>query len=425
MGIQSTAEETMNRLFCLFSTLCLISSNAVPQDRAERAFPIFSIVKFANDDCLAAGTVGMTDERRGTCYTAEECTNRDGTAGAPCAEGFGICCQFTLTGTTGHFKTVSQNNTRIEQDSTTDDGMVTYTICPCGSDVCRIRFDFVTLTLANQVTATAVNPVTAAEVATANAIGSCLTDTFMISGISAGGGSPVICGSNNGHHMVLDSDGKSCHTINIMRGMNGGAREWTILARQYACGDLDNSRAGPPGCLQYHTARTGRISDYGSDALAAAPAAVPALAATATHLANQDYKICIRRFAEQSRICYEEAAAGNAFGLSTSANAIISQSQVEGACTTDFVTIPGAQAMIDTGTDNAVIRLCGQALNNIQAMTAVKVCSRSTPFMVGVNFDAGEVVAAGIDAMTAEIFSDGTAVTGKIGFRLSYEQDAA
>ena len=28
----------------------------------------------------------------GTCYTAEECSNRDGVESGTCADGFGVCC---------------------------------------------------------------------------------------------------------------------------------------------------------------------------------------------------------------------------------------------------------------------------------------------------------------------------------------------
>merc|ERR1712168_1371423 len=388
MGIQSTAEETMNRLFCLFSTLCLISSNAVPQDRAERAFPIFSIVKFANDDCLAAGTVGMTDERRGTCYTAEECTNRDGTAGTSCAEGFGICCQFSLEGATNRGKTVAQNNTRITDEfPQAEMGSVEYTICPCGDNICRIRFNFVSLVLSEKALGTTDSTVAnaAADSAIANSIGSCIADTFMVSGTSTGGGSPVICGTNTGHHMVLDSDGTTCHTINMMFGTGTTARDWELNIVQYACNsDLDNSLAGPPGCLQYHTAQTGRISDYGTAALPAAPGAIPALPAdnSQTHLANQDYTNCIRRFAGQQQICYAEAAADNSFGLSIATAAGVVDSAVDTDCTTDFITIPQAfTSGAATPLTMAAVRLCGRDFNNVRAIaniaiTSVTVCSR-------------------------------------------------
>jgi len=436
MGIQSATEETMNRLFFLLSTLCLISSNAVPQNRTEKAFPIFSIVKFANDDCVASGTA--PNQRMGTCYTAEECTNRKGTAGASCAEGFGICCEFTLNGPTNRGKTVAENHVRITDASTTA-GAVTYKVCPCGSDICRIRFNFNNLVLDNPVqgSATAVAATSQGQSGSANAIGSCQTDTFMISGATAGTGSPVICGNNDGHHMILDSDGKTCHTINIMMGAGGGNRQWNIDVEQFRCGNLDATAGGPPGCLQYHTAANGRISDYGSAALPVPPAAAPGIVAVAatTHLASQAYNICIRRNAGQCRICYSVLNAINAaaidqagFGLSNQAivNAAV-KSATEGNCPDlgDFLSIPGAQDNANSAIANnqvgIVQRLCGRFLSVVDNVGAsAMVCTRQTPFMVGVNFGAGETIAAAAaDTTNSETF---TLPGGIIGFRLDYAQ---
>jgi len=267
-----------------------------------------------------------------------------------------------------------------------------------------------------------------------NAIGSCQTDTFMISGATAGTGSPVICGNNDGHHMVLDSDGQSCHTINLMMGAGGANRAWNIDVVQYRCGNLDATPAGPPGCLQYHTLQTGRVSDYGYAALPATGAiAAQPFVATTTHLANQDYKICFRRVAAQCRICYTPVAAGiegvgdqAGFGLSTQAAAGAAMSANEAACdNNDFISIPGAQTAADSLAGNLnlmVTRLCGRRFNNavIASIATIQLCTRQTPFMIGVNFGAGEDVdgAAGTTANSENLTPPG----GIIGFRLDYTQ---
>jgi len=273
-----------------------------------------------------------------------------------------------------------------------------------------------------------------AQAGSANAIGSCQTDTFMISGATAGTGSPVICGVNDGHHMILDSDGTTCHTINIMMGAGGGNRNWQIDVEQFRCGNLDTTLAGPPGCLQYHTAANGRISDYGSAALPAAPTAGPALAADTTHLANQEYRICIRRNAGQCRICYTvipsigaEATIDQAgFGLSISSAAAATDSLVDAACiNNDFISIPGAQdnanSVIANNQNGIVQRLCGRRFNVAanQAASAA-VCTRLTPYMIGVNFGAGETAA---NALATELNSELVSAPGGIvGFRLAYAQ---
>ena len=55
----------------------------------------------------------------------------------------------------------SDNNTYIVQSSTTSSPSGTsnscvYTICPCSTDICRIRYDFTTMVLASQQTSTPV-----------------------------------------------------------------------------------------------------------------------------------------------------------------------------------------------------------------------------------------------------------------------------
>ena len=55
--------------------------------------------------------------------------------------------------------TSSDNNTYIVQASTTTAPATpcTYKICPCSSDICRIRYDFTTNVLANQVVSSATD----------------------------------------------------------------------------------------------------------------------------------------------------------------------------------------------------------------------------------------------------------------------------
>ena len=43
-------------------------------------------IKFQNDVCNTETAMN------GTCYTAEECSDRDGVATGSCADGFGVCC---------------------------------------------------------------------------------------------------------------------------------------------------------------------------------------------------------------------------------------------------------------------------------------------------------------------------------------------
>ncbi len=62
-----------------------------------------------------------------------------GSASGDCASGFGVCCIFIL----GCGGMTSENCTFIVQSSSTSvDNPCTYTICPCSSNICRIRLDF-------------------------------------------------------------------------------------------------------------------------------------------------------------------------------------------------------------------------------------------------------------------------------------------
>ena len=92
--------------------------------------------------------------------------------------------------------TSSENATYIINTSPTES--CSYTICPCSDAICRIRFDFETLTLADPFVGTAADTVTANI---GSQIGDCKTDQFSISGER--GGSPVICGENSGQHSKL------------------------------------------------------------------------------------------------------------------------------------------------------------------------------------------------------------------------------
>ena len=90
-----------------------------------------------------------------------------------------------------------------------------------------------------------------------NAYGMCLKDAFSISSPGAMS-SPVICGTNTGYHMILDSDGTNCQTANFNIGTSTTTtRQWNIRVTQYTCAQQDES--GPPGCLQYYTQTSNHI----------------------------------------------------------------------------------------------------------------------------------------------------------------------
>ena len=103
--------------------------------------------------------------------------------------------------------TTSENNTYIVQAATTSApaSPCTYKVCPCSSDICRIRYDFTSNQLADQVKATAAEAGGAAADLTSNfRVGDCLTDQMSISA-PGGVGSPIICGYNSGQHSKISN----------------------------------------------------------------------------------------------------------------------------------------------------------------------------------------------------------------------------
>eukprot|EP00095_Tigriopus_kingsejongensis_P004838 maker-scaffold713_size108309-snap-gene-0.14 protein:Tk04838 transcript:maker-scaffold713_size108309-snap-gene-0.14-mRNA-1 annotation:"hypothetical protein L798_10568" len=102
--------------------------------RDGRAFSIFQVVTFPNDICSGEGAPN------GTCYTSAECTSKGGAKSGTCAQGFGVCCIFSLS----CGQSSSENCTYITQSSTSSPASdpCQYTICKCSSNICRIRLDF-------------------------------------------------------------------------------------------------------------------------------------------------------------------------------------------------------------------------------------------------------------------------------------------
>merc|ERR1712066_1221443 len=282
LSIMRSITETL-WLFAILTAVCVEAFEAEQVDKEKitseirdgKILPIFQVVKFPNDVCEGSS-------RNGTCYTAEECSTKGGSNDGSCASGFGVCCVFALS----CGGSASENLTYIVQSSvTTLTSPCTYTICPCSTNICRIRFDFDSHVLASQSLGTVVEG--AVTISTRiNDIGDCLIDSFSISGGSTGTGSPVICGDNTGSHMIVDSapGETTCHAARFNIGASTGTtRSWTIRVTQYACGDYDSS--GWPGCLQYYTATANTIQNFGFSPTATA------VTASITHLSDQKYDI--------------------------------------------------------------------------------------------------------------------------------------
>jgi len=417
-----------------------------PRDKTKKAIGIFNIVKFNNDVCDTG------NQMNGTCYTAEECTNRNGVASGSCADGYGVCCVITLT----CGATTSENCTYMSQDMSAtpardsdDSRSCSYTICPVTSDVRRIRLELTTFDIEGPFTpaldgAAGATAGTVATTDTGTAIGQCRGDQFVAA--TGLGSSPIICGTNAGQHMILDTDGTMCVKAMFTFSTSGNVqRSYRIHNVQFGG---NNDMGGPAGCLQYYTGEMGTVNSFNWNGVAAG-----------VHLANQDYDVCIRQRADACRICWAPITTGTfggaiaqgSFGVSNGASgaatpmsgwgAMCDAVPVAGAIqSNDFVTILGGNAAATNIVDGNLAAgeggsdvLCGRYFAQGAAAAAdATVCSRVTPFRLGVHFDGHEAAGAAAKAMLGQANvnegSAGAAVNdsplGVFGFSLGFRQMA-
>jgi hypothetical protein len=405
-------------------------------NREGKALSLFNLVKFDNDVCAG-------DKRNGTCYTKEECKDRGGKESKTCAEGFGVCCVLELK----CGKSSSDNNTYLAETSPTASTGCTYTICPMASTICRIRYDFTEHTLADPVLATAsftslVGAATGPGT-TKGAVGRCLTDSFTI--VNNGGpSSPIICGGyNKDQHMILDSNGSGCQEVVFQVGGGTATRKWDIHVTQYTCEEADNgSMGGPKGCLQYFIHDTGFLRSFNFPP-ATTIGSSGYIATSYTHLANQNYKICIQKNPAKGRVCYapigtRATTAGTndagTFGVDHQAKTDAKDMESGGTntqCTSDYLTFASGAHFAAASTSTAaassdVFRICGRAFNGaatqIAKAPAQTACVSKEPFAIRVVFDGDEKY-SGIASKQQQSEYQGS-VPGTIGFGLVYTRIA-
>lgn len=306
--------------------------------RGERIFSLFSIVQFPNAACSStSGTYS-----NGTCYTADECSSRSGSAQGNCAAGFGVCCVFSVSATGSK---VSQNSSYIVNPSfpsnyapTSTPTTVTYTIQKSSDDICRIRLDYDTLIL--------TQPTALATVATA---GQCATDkltfkttdrtTVPATGATGTYGDyPYICGTNTGYHSYLDLSCTSTDEATLTFSLGDSTlNQWKIKVTQLSCNDP--CVASQQGCFQYHTGQTGTIQSYNY--------------AGSIQLAGTQYKNCIRQ--EAGYCCIEYIPTAFTLGPIACA-AAASRCASNLLCSQDYILIP---EVIHTGPPASFDRFCG------------------------------------------------------------------
>lgn len=271
-----------------------------------------------------------------------------------------------------------------------------------------------------------------------SAIGACAEDSFTVSGGTSN--VPVICGSNDGQHMIVDTDGSGCVTAMFNYGSGTTARAYTIHVIQYSS---SNEMGGPPGCLQFYTGTTGTVKTFNY---------VTATEATSTHLQNQDYNVCVRALADMCSLCWLPSTVGTSatptrgsFALSNGGSTSAANGAAAGvlsgsgaACADDYVIIP--QGVTTAAIANAATipvrangeRFCGRRFN--PSVTGVQpdvsICSSSKPFKMAVVTDGGEVATTAAAVQTGATNEGSISAAnaadnrGTLGFSLTFTQNA-
>jgi len=306
------------------------------------------------------------------------------------------------------------------------------------------------MSIAGPVTVTTAAPFAAAaeNFKLGYTLGDCTTDTLTVSN-PGGHVPPIICGYNTGQHIYVPAS-DSCNMINIDIDTGSSiTRSWQIKVTQYEC---NSPKAPEQECLQWHTADTGTIASFNWDTTATT------IAASQTHLSSQYYDICIRRKKGFCQICYTPQILGtgttvaSSYGIGGSSDApaqkaswgalctgLTANSNIETAQSTgDYLTIYNMQdsspviATVATAIGNGEGKICGNFWNVAAAAAATAqgtVCTYTTPFKVGVFFDADEATFDPVgadDFKTVDSNAIGTAGSGRgmSGFWLSYWQVA-
>jgi len=381
-----------------------LAYNVTAIERDGKFLSMFNIVRFPNDACDGGS-------RNGTCYTKEECSNKDGTEDGSCAEGYGVCCTFVVNGGA----TLSENNTYFE--STGDETSHTsIQVCKASSNIVQLRLDFVDFVInAPEASGTTVAFVVSGNVATEAGLNGqldtrCLIDVFSVS--NPGGPSPPrICGNNVDEHMYVDM-GADCIDLTFQLGSGTLEPKWKIRVTQYEA-TYDN--LAPFGCTQYYWKQDsdsdgkGTIQSYNWNG--------------GKHLADQNQVICIRREDDKVKICYSTTDMNDISisGAKQETAASCGGYKKTGAGTyRDALIIPSLETVNGVAFATPVSNICGQsgfgtgAAAILTAGTTKTVCSSAVPFIVTFSSNSWEE--------DKELNVAGGLTGSNKGFKINYEQ---
>ncbi|CAG9815419.1 unnamed protein product [Phaedon cochleariae] len=247
-----------------------------------------------------------------------------------------------------------------------------FKIVPTSTNICQIRLDFLSFTLAQP-----------------NGNGSCVFDSMAITG--SGSSIPVICGENSGQHMYLMVDGTNPISIIISTSATVVfGRSWNIKVAQIAC---DCPTLAPAGCLQYYTepSRTVTSFNYGTDLNGnLVNFGNGTIVAGTRQIANMNYGICIGALPGYCSISWAQGRDDVSFTVSSDTAAVAQDTGLPASgfmgdsCNTDYVVIPNPY--YQNGTAVLTDRFCGNAFTSI--------VTSSRPFVLSVITDGDEAADA-------------------------------
>ncbi|XP_061397620.1 uncharacterized protein LOC133333321 [Musca vetustissima] len=277
------------------STTAIINSlKDVNFRRQHRVIHLFPVP--VDGECLS------NDGRRtGTCFNAYECRSKGGQAKGECAHGFGVCCIYIANCN----ETINNNITYLVSPSFPSFMPNNITNCKLkiklmNDDISQLRFDFYHFILGQPNRRTGV----------------CDGDVFNVTG--GPGGTFSLCGQNSGQHVYYDVGGRMAARQTLYgslrplrfedlypgRNITGDTsmeieislhfaprflptRLWEIRIAQ-----IPFSQRAPAGCLQYFTGAEGVFQTFN-------------FADNGRHLANQNYRICMRQEVDMCSIVYQ------------------------------------------------------------------------------------------------------------------------
>ncbi|XP_045775283.1 uncharacterized protein LOC123874129 isoform X2 [Maniola jurtina] len=212
----------------------------------------------------------FTIARAGICLNPYDCRQRDGKASGDCAHGLGVCCVFEVTcgGTVQNNLTyfmsprfpelwMGESNCSIQIEKT-------------HAGIMQLRIDFVHFTIGqpNRLT------------------GECDEDAMVL---GEGATNFTLCGQNHGQHIyyTLSSGSETREAGELPRTkptplvihMRGSdmPRLWLLRLAQ-----MPLAQSSPNNCLQFHIENNGTIKTFN-------------YASNGRHLADQEYRACVRR----------------------------------------------------------------------------------------------------------------------------------